>query len=207
MVLRQLIAFFLATLMAFTSANAYVAEHLREESTPAQESLLQMQSAVLLNENGTPRCFIGQWPNEYFNAEKLGELNSHIDLNTFNDLGECDENDEFYARSILTAEEISYGVVMPPVPDTGRAIIAGVTLGGMGGCLFRALNPLWDSFGGIVISIPLMMAAFFGAPFVVGSFLGNAAGEIAFLASVPGNGVGAIVCDKIAQVNKYGNQR
>ena len=106
--MRQLISFFLATVLGLTSAHAYLPNAEQTEST-------QIQAAILLNEDGTPRCRIGAAP----------ELE---------DLRECDEGDELYARMILGNEEINLGAALPP----GKAIAAVlVNLGiySMSGCL------------------------------------------------------------------------
>ena len=201
--------------MGLTSVNAYVAESLRGKGAPTQEFLLQMQSIVLLNENGTPRCLIGQRPNQDFIAKQWEEFyaaNPRINANTFNGLRECDENDEFYARSILDTEEISYGAVIPPVPFFAKAMLIGFAVGGVGGCFLRALEPLWKHSGerGVVslakllIAVPLLLPGLVAGPLVTYSLLGAEIGAAGFLVSLPGNGVGLLVCDKLIQTYKHG---
>ena len=78
--MRQFLSLSLAMLLGLTSANAYTLG-------PPQFSE-QIEAAVLLNEDGTHRCRIGEAP----------ELE---------DLRECDQND-------IHAEEISLGMAAPP---------------------------------------------------------------------------------------------
>ena len=93
--------------MGLTSVGAYVPEHLEGQDIPVQEPFLQVESIVLLNEDGTPRCLIGQRPSEY--------------LATLETLRECDQGDELHALTILGDEEISLGMAVPPTGDLGKA--------------------------------------------------------------------------------------
>ena len=105
--MRQFLSFSLAAILISTSANAYTPEQLPE----------QIEAAILLNEDGTHRCRIGQAP----------ELDS---------LRECDESDELYARTILDAEDISLGIALSP----GRVIgvgLAEIGIMGVSGCIFN----------------------------------------------------------------------
>ena len=139
MYFRQLISFLLAILLGLSSAGAYIPEHLREQGTQAQKSVLQVESAILLREDGTPRCRIGVNPSEYLTAEKLDEFyRQGLDIGT---LRECDQSDELYAISVLGNEEISMGMVAPPggkgasaIWKVGKAIVLAFSLGGLIGC-------------------------------------------------------------------------
>ena len=91
--MRVLLSFLLANLMILTSATAYVPEHL-------QETPVEVETAILLSEDGVPRCWIGKSPGE--------------DLSDFDALEECDEDDELYTRTILGTEEIQLGMALIP---------------------------------------------------------------------------------------------
>ena len=112
---RQLISFSLAILLGLTSASAYIPEHLGGEGTPEQKSVLQVETAVLFGEDGTPRCLVGKRPSEYLTAEKLDEFyrQGEIDSVALDTLRECGEGD-VYATSVLGSEEISLGMVAFP---------------------------------------------------------------------------------------------
>ena len=204
MYLRKFISLFLTGLMLFSSANAHVPEQL------GGEGLLQMEAtAILLDEKGLPRCIIGG-PSEYLTSEKLGEFygaDSKIGPVVFDSLEECDENDELYARIILGAEEINYAMAVLPEPSIGlRALLAGFSLGTIGGCIFRGLDSFIHKgrsrravrFGKFLIAVPFALAAFLAGPIAVTHLLGAEAGGAGFLFSLPGNGVGFIICDEIA---------
>ena len=83
--MRQFLSLSLGLLLSLASANAYVSKQLPE----------QIEAAILLNEDGTPRCRIGSAP----------------ELDT---LRECDEDDELYARTILDAEDINLAMAVDP---------------------------------------------------------------------------------------------
>ena len=87
--LRQFLSLSLAMFLGLTSTNAYLPE---QPQLPEQ-----IEAAILLNEDGTPRCRVGQTP----------ELE---------DLRECDESDELYT------EEISLGMAAPSTFGTGVGI-------------------------------------------------------------------------------------
>ena len=97
MQLRQFLSSSLAILLGFTSANAYV-----PHTPQLRESVLQAEIAILLNEDGTPRCRMGENPSEYFTTEE------------FDALRECDEDDKLYVRAGLETEEISLGMAGSP---------------------------------------------------------------------------------------------
>ena len=107
--MRQLISIFLATALGLASTHAYLPN--AEQTEPAH-----IQAAILLGEDGTPRCRIGDAP----------ELD---------DLRECDEGDELYARMILGDEEISLGAAFPP-GKTFAAFLANTVVMSVSGCIF-----------------------------------------------------------------------
>ena len=67
MTFRQLISFFSATLLGLSLVSAYIPEQLGGEG-------VQVETAILLREDGTPRCRIGMNPSEYLTAEKLDQF-------------------------------------------------------------------------------------------------------------------------------------
>ena len=73
-------------------------------------------TAVLLNEDGSPRCKIVQ--------DDFVETNPQAKavLNQLDTLEECDNGDELYAEAILNSQDISMSGV--PSPKQGAAIIA-----------------------------------------------------------------------------------
>ncbi len=122
--IRQVISFSLATLLGLTSAGAYVPEHLGGEGLPAQASALQVEAAILLDEGGTPRCRIGEWPSEHLTPKQLGEFygeGSQLGPAALDQLRECDENDELYAQIALNPEEIQIAGI--PSPTKGMLVL------------------------------------------------------------------------------------
>ena len=104
--MRVLLSFLLANLIILTSSGAYVPEHL-------QETLAEVETVILLGEDGVPRCWIGEGPGEQ--------------LADFDALEECDQSD-LYARKIFGTEEIQLGIV--PIPFSGGklgTLASGVT--------------------------------------------------------------------------------
>ena len=105
--LRRLISCFLAFALGLPSANAYTLEQSPE----------QIEAVVLLGEDGTLRCRIGQ-------ALEL------------DDLRECDESDA------PESGEISLGTAVPPIGQLGKAVLfttmPSVAVGGLHGCLHSA---------------------------------------------------------------------
>ncbi len=178
--LRQVILFFLAIVVGLE----------------AKASELQVQTAILLDEGGVPRCRVSEF----------SRGDAEIGPTVFDDLRECDERDELYARLALETEEISYGVVFSPM---GKALLAGFVVGGVAGCLMRSALPFLNSlvnssgseavaFGTAVIIIPLSLMALLAGPTVAYSFAGAEIGASGLLVSLPGNGVGIIACDRLA---------
>ena len=104
--MRQLIAFSLASFLSFASVNAYVLPD-------------QVEAAILLSEDGTPRCRIGD-PGESFAA-----------------LRECDQSDELTGL-LESGEEISYGSVSPAL--IGKTLLANVAIGAATSCLVIAVG-------------------------------------------------------------------
>ena len=128
MFLRRCVPFFLAVLTGLTSISAYFPKHLGEDGVPAQESFLHAQTAILVDESGEPRCWMGKHPNELYQTETAD----------FDTLKECDESDELYARLIHETEEISYGSVPLPTSLVGKislSWVANLFLGVVGGCI------------------------------------------------------------------------
>ena len=95
--------------LSLASANTYA---LEPPQLPEQ-----IEAAILLDEDGTPRCRIGQAP----------ELE---------DLRECNEDDELYARMALNTEEISLGMATPLVNQirTIVVVLSHITLGFLTTC-------------------------------------------------------------------------
>ncbi len=89
--MRQFLCFSLAMLLSLASANAYT---LEQPQLPEQ-----IEAAILLNEDGTPRCRIGS----------AAELDASLDS-----LRECDERDELYARTIFGDEDINFAMAVGP---------------------------------------------------------------------------------------------
>ena len=111
---RQLISFFSAILLGLSSLSA------RE-----QKSTLQAESAILLREDGTPRCRIGANPSEYLTAEKLGGFYKQgpgINFAGLDALRECDKGDELYAISVLGSEDVHMAGVPSLVKWTMTAL-------------------------------------------------------------------------------------
>ena len=112
MKLCPFISLSLPMLLGLISANAH----------GSGQPPLQVEIAILLNENDTPRCRIGQY-NDVLPAE----------LDT---LRECNQSDELYARMVYDTEETSLGMTASP----GRMVIttlASVGIMGSGGCIFK----------------------------------------------------------------------
>ena len=99
-----------------------------------------MESAILLREDGTPRCRIGANPSEYLTAEKLDEFYREapgIDFADLDALRECDKGDEIYAISVLGNEEINLGMAVGGnLPLIAKSV----------GIPFIALSPLLTAF-------------------------------------------------------------
>ncbi len=137
--------------MILTSASAYVPKRLGGDGLPATESpsSLRVETAILMDENGTPRCRIGKHPSEYLTAEQLGEFyREEAAVATLDALEECDQSDELYARVALQAEEMNLaGAAAPTSLVGGLALswLANLTLGVVGGCVsFKLLEKIDD---------------------------------------------------------------
>ena len=190
---RQLISFLSAIFLGLSSAGVQ-----------AQKSTLQMESAILLREDGTPRCRIGKNPSEYLTAEKLDD-SAGLDA-----LRECDRGDELYAISVFGSEEISLGVVVPPV---AKVWLISTAIGGTTGCALTVFNKWLSSkdvgdattlgqalitfaggFGGTVIS-PMLLSAAIIPENMGGVIIGGVAGGLVL--SIFSTGVGIIACDNL----------
>ena len=109
---RQLISFLSAIFLVLTSVGA--------------QTGVQAESAILLREDGTPRCRIGKNPSEYLTAEKLDKFyRQGLDINSagLDALRECDQGDELYAISVLESEEIH----MSGVPSLVKWVMTALT--------------------------------------------------------------------------------
>ena len=129
MYFRQLTSFLSAIFLGLSPVGAYIPEHLGGEGTQTQKTALQVESAILLREDGTPHCWIGENPSESLTAEKLDEFHRQgldIDSAGLDALRECDKGDEPYAISVLGNEEISAGMAMPPTRVIGGLTISQV---------------------------------------------------------------------------------
>ena len=121
--MRQFLHFSLAMLLSLASANAYT---LEQPQLPEQ-----IEAAILLNEDGTPRCRIGS----------AAELDASLDS-----LRECDERDELYARTIFDTEEISLGIAAP-LPLKISAVLFNIGTMGLSGCLVGSFFDLPEKKG------------------------------------------------------------
>ena len=148
-------------LLAFslTQVRAHVSANLGGEGMRTQESrALQVQSAVLLEEDGTPRCLIGADPGKYLTAEQLEDFyatNSSINPDTFDSLRECDEGDELNSIArLLGNEDISFGI---------KALFISASIGAAVGCssvgLGDFLNINKNSSTAVVAIFSLSLAA------------------------------------------------
>ena len=209
---RQLISFSLAILLGLTSANAYIPKNLGGEGTPGEKTALQVETAVLLREDGTPRCFIGKRPSEYLTAEKLDEFyrQGEIGPAALDTLRECDDGDELYAISVLGNEEISLGMAVPPV---GKVWLVSGVIGGATGCVLMVFDKWLSSkdlglamrmgqvlitfaggTGGILVS-PLIVSEAVIPVAMVGGFIASLFGGI--FISIVGAGFGMTTCDNL----------
>ncbi len=168
--MRQFIAFSLSLLLSLTSANAYVSQNLEGKK-------LQVESIILLNEDGTPRCRMGE----------------EVDHEAATNLRECDESDELFAG---VGEEIRYGALSPSV--IGKTLLVSAAIGTATSCLtiemmksfdwkndihifgagiFLALIPL-AGFAGMIAATDYVAGAYIVAPVFtpIGSFLFGAGG-------------------------------
>ena len=105
MKLRSFLSLSFAFVLSLTSANAYTLE----------QSPVEIEAAVLLNDDGTPRCWVGQAP----------ELD---------DLRECDESD------VPEGGEINLGAVALPSGAMTKAWLASAAVGSIAGCALGTLT-------------------------------------------------------------------
>ena len=188
--LKNSLSFLVLPAFIFTQIHAYVPAHLGGEGAQTSESALQVQSAVLLNEDGTPRCRIGD----------LGEP-FIADLDA---LRECDKNDELHTLAALGDEEISYGTAVPPAV---KVLFISAGVGAAIGCLGSSWAVIMSigkeeesNFSMGVFAISSVVAGAIGvlAPMAIATEMGlhSAVAIGGILASVAGFGPGAVICDK-----------
>ncbi len=178
--MRPFLCFFLTVFFTLASTYAYNSE----------QSPLQVDAAILLGEDGTPRCRIGSAP----------ELDS---------LRECDETDELYARMILGTEEISLGMAAPTTPAStaGTVMLLSPAIGGLFGCAFGAVTnrpllkkgaeiSMWTSLASMLTfgasTGTLSLTTLFLSRFS-GILLGLSGGSLASASM----GIGILVCNKL----------
>ena len=90
-----------------------------------QVNASQIVAAVLLNEDGSPRCKIVQEEHDVFSSERFDdfvETNAQAEdaLDELDALRECDSGDELYAEFVLNPQEISIAGV--PSPSSGSLL-------------------------------------------------------------------------------------
>ena len=160
--MRQFLCFSLAMLLSLASANAYT---LEQPQLPEQ-----IKAAILLNEDGTPRCRIG----------------SAAELDT---LRECDERDELYARTIFDTEEISLGAAAPASFGTGmKVILVSASVAFAASCAVVGLNDWMDMdpsrtsplkfIGGILILLTVGIGGGFVLPGAIAIKIATGAGVL-----------------------------
>ena len=145
--IRLLLVSLAALLTGLISTGAMYPEHQQDEPLPRHG--LSVESAILIDAQGVARCRIGEHPGEYLTAEELGEF--YAEASRFapvipDDLRECDENDEAYARLALDVEErADAALLLPAVKALGGAALIGATAGCVGGVIMEYLPdpPLW----------------------------------------------------------------
>ena len=200
--------------LGLTSAAAYVPEHLGGEGTPVQESAPQVETAVLLGEDGTPRCFIGKHPSESLVAE-------NFDFTTLDALEECDQSDELYTRTVLGNEEISLGMAAPPAFikgaefawEAGKVALPVFGIGLLSSCLPVGIarwidldkwSPFTHALGVLFVGVGSLFGGLIGGVAFV-STLTQA--EAVYLASaavgITGFGAGFFVCGEGKDDRRY----
>ncbi len=191
--MRQFLCFSLAMILSFTSTNAYT---LEQPQLPEQ-----IEAAILLNEDGTPRCRIG----------------SAAELDT---LRECDERDELYARTIFDTEEISLGAAAPASFYTGmKVILVSASVAIATSCIVVGLNdwidmnPSRTSFlkflGGNLILATVGIVGGFVLPATIAIKI--AAGSRALeatgiISAIWGVGTGFLICSGVVEETSDGNE-
>ena len=164
--MRQFLHFSLAMLLSLASANAYTLEQ-----PPLPE---QIEAAILLNEDGTPRCRIGS----------AAELDASLDS-----LRECDERDELYARTLFDTEEISLGAAAPASFDAGmKVILVSASVAIAASCTVVGLNdwmdmdpprtPLFKFIGGVLILSTVGIGGGFVLPATIAIKIAAGAGAL-----------------------------
>ena len=207
---KKLFSFLVLTAFSLTQVHAYIPAHLGGEGAQTQESrTLQVQSAVLLGENGTPRCFVGTHPGEYLTAKQLEDFyaaNSSISPDTFDGLRECDQGDKL---AVLGDEEISLGLA---VPTFARALLGGAGIGAGFGCSFASLNYIlggkiknvfFATVSGISSLVVFMVSGAMLPMFVFAVIkIGGAVAIGGPLASLVGIGTGTDLCHKLSTFDR-----
>ena len=128
--IRLLLVSLAALLTGLISTGAMYPEYPEDESLPRHG--LSVESAILIDAQGVARCRIGKHPGEYLTAEELGEF--YAEASRFapipDELRECNENDEAYARLALDVEERADAALLPPaVKALGGAALIGAAAG------------------------------------------------------------------------------
>ncbi len=162
-----------------------------------EASELQVKTAILLDEKGEPRCRVGEFHRE----------DAQIGPTAFDDLRECDERDELYARLALETEEISYGVVAPPSSMAAKVLntlIPGAAIGVLSSCLvvilanapFTDMNNPTHSLGIASIGLGVFVGGFFASGAIAVYIAGAKSGLIpsTMVMNVLGLGLGLLAC-------------
>ena len=159
--MRQFIAFSLSLLLSLTSANAYVSQNLEGKK-------LQVESIILLNEDGTPRCRMGE----------------EVDHEAATNLRECDESDQLFAG---VGEEIRYGALSPSV--IGKTLLVSAALGTATSCLMIGVGKSFDSEDpihdiGALILLTMIPVGGLGSLIAAAEYIGAAAGGAAAFTAI-----------------------
>ena len=195
---------------------AYIPEHLGGEDTRAKKPALQVESAILLSEDGTPRCRIGKNPSEYLSAEKLDEFRQsglEIGAGDLDALQECDESDELYARMILGTEEISLGMAAPPgfikgaefVWEAGRVAAPVLAIGFFTGCLPVKMDDLFSvdmsvvsakGYGIVLMGLVIWAGGIAGSAAIISKIVSDSAimGWALGISGAFGASAGLVIC-------------
>ena len=195
--MRQFLHFSLAMLLSLASANAYTLEQ-----PPLPE---QIEAAILLNEDGTPRCRIGS----------AAELDASLDS-----LRECDERDELYARTIFDTEEISLGAAAPASFYTGmKVILVSASVAIATSCIVVGLNDRMDmnpsrtSFlkflGGNLILATVGIVGGFVLPGAIAIKIAAGSGALeatGIISAIWGVGTGLLICSGVVEETSDGNE-
>ena len=177
---RRLISCFLAFALGLASAD----------TCGAEQSPVEAPAAILLGEDGTPRCRIGQ-------ASELDALR------------ECDEGD------ILEGEQIGLGMAAPPMGAIAKTLLASAVIGGATGCVLGhvfANRPRFEkgappSFPKIVTIgtlkiILIMSAGFFASAAVSAKIIGGMFVPITSITpTISSMFPGTIICNALSKEN------